>query len=282
MRPKMRSFVLAAACAVAAVARAPAAADAAPGSPFVMPWMCLERCGDGPANISAQLASAAAHTDVLTAMSFELWNLGPNSTLVANNLTAVAAPLAGLGLQTWAMVSSYPYPPAFLDWMRQVFANPAPFVDALIAGAHAAGLTGVNIDWEPAGGDPTPGDALAYAAFLDTLADALHAADPPLRVSVDFADWSPIWNLTALGATRVDQLVDMGTYTGNLTVWEQQLDDAVAGIPLDKLVVGLEPEIQPDDTLAARFGALAQRGIRSVGIWRMPVPDSWWPYLAAL
>ena len=29
-------------------------------------------------------------------------------------------------------LSSYPYPPDFLAWMRQLFANPQPFIDACI------------------------------------------------------------------------------------------------------------------------------------------------------
>lgn len=40
--------------------------------------------------------------------------------------------ISAMGTRTQAMVSSYPYPPQFLDWMREVFVNPDPFIDAAI------------------------------------------------------------------------------------------------------------------------------------------------------
>lgn len=30
------------------------------------------------------------------------------------------------------MISSYPYPPEFLDWMKQLFKNPKPFINEVI------------------------------------------------------------------------------------------------------------------------------------------------------
>jgi hypothetical protein len=30
------------------------------------------------------------------------------------------------------MISSYPYPPDFMDWMREVFANPVPFFEQVL------------------------------------------------------------------------------------------------------------------------------------------------------
>jgi hypothetical protein len=90
------------------------------GSHFIMPWICLERCGDNSTDIAAQLHQFAVNGSVLNAASFEDYNLGANSQLIKNNLTQVALPLKKLGISTWAMVSSYPYPPEFLTWMRQV------------------------------------------------------------------------------------------------------------------------------------------------------------------
>jgi len=48
-------------------------------SPFVMPWMCLERCGDNATQIAFQLTQFAANSSVLNAASFEDFNLGPKS-----------------------------------------------------------------------------------------------------------------------------------------------------------------------------------------------------------
>lgn len=42
------------------------------------------------------------------------FNLGPDSTLVLNNLTDPTESFVSAGLETFPMVSSYPYPPQFM------------------------------------------------------------------------------------------------------------------------------------------------------------------------
>jgi hypothetical protein len=219
------------------------------------------------------------------------------------------------------MVSSYPYPPAFLTWMRTVFAAPQPFIAACLAQAQAQRLTGetrgsgrgggrgggtvccsphaltpppprapgLNIDWEPTSGNgaptPTAQDAADYAAFLDAFATAMHAAG--VAVTVDVATWSPIWNLTAIGATAVDGVALMSTYTDDWPTWQRVFAEAVAAVPAGKLVVGLETTRSdnspyPTPELAQRFAAIKAAGLRRVGVWRAPIPDNWWPFLNAL
>jgi hypothetical protein len=185
------------------------------------------------------------------------------------------------------MVSSYPYPPQFLSWMREVFGNPQPFINACVAAATEVGFRGFNIDWEPPSSDkPTAADAVAYAEFLDTLAKALHSHG--LLVTVDVATWSAIWNMTAIGLTDVDAVFTMNTYTDGNELWLKQLAEVVAAVPADKLVVGLETMHSSDGKpynhtdLELRFDALKQAGVRRVGLWASPVPDHFWPFLAAL
>jgi Glycosyl hydrolases family 18 len=253
---------------------------------FSMPWLCLERCGDSSADIAAQLAQLGGpHKADFTAASFELFNLGPNSTLIVNNLTNVAAQLDALGLQTHAMVSSYPYPPEFLVWMRQVFADPQPFVDAVVAAAKKWGLAAINIDWEPTdkGPKPTKQDAADYAAFLDTLACALH--EHGLLLSVDVATWSDIWDLALISATRVDFIANMETYVTDDDLWLKEFQASLALIPRSKLVVGLQNhEASVNSTgLKLRFDAMASASppVRQIGIWRAGIEDSWLPFLDA-
>lgn len=271
----MKPLLFIASMAVGALATLP--------EPFVMPWMCLERCNDTSADIAGQLNQFATNTSVLNAASFEDFNLGPNCTLVKNNLTQVARPLQKLGVQRWAMISSYPYPPEFLDWMRQVFANPYPFIDACVAAAKAEGLTGFNVDWEPTSKAPAPEDSADYAAFLDLFATELHKEG--IQVSVDVAGWSPIWNFTLIGSTAVDFVATMSTYTDDDAAFTRSLDYAVATIPKDKLVVGLETVMASTNglynqtELAFRFNAIKAKRIRRVGLWRAGVPDLWWPFL---
>ena len=253
-------------------------------APYVLSWLCLERCGDNAAQIASQLESLSVNSTIFSAASFEDYNLGANSTLVKNDLTQVAGPIRQLGLETWAMVSSYPYPPEFLSWMRQVFADPEPFIDACLRAAAEEHLTGFNIDWEPTSAENvTAADASAYAAFVQHFSQAMHAQG--VKVSVDVATWSPIWDLPALAATDVDYLVTMGTYTANTTSFLHQLDKALASVPVSKLVVGLECDekdvgVLSQEALAERFAALKERGVGALGLWRMPVPDAWWPFLA--
>jgi hypothetical protein len=188
------------------------------------------------------------------------------------------------------MVSSFPYPPQFLGYMREVFANPQPFIAACIAAAAENNLTGYNIDWEPTdgGGVPTAADAAAYTAFLTLFSDAMHAAG--LLTSVDVATWSPIWDLPLLAKTSVDYVMTMNTYTGNDDLFISGLDAVVKAIPASKLCVGLEttnddsvPAGLPfnDTAVALRFEALSARGLDRVAIWRTGIPDNFWPYLKA-
>lgn len=245
--------------------------------------MCLERCGDTAADIAAQLAQLAANASSFSAVQFEAFNLGPGGALVVNNLTDPGPAVRALGLEAWAMVSSYPYPPQLLGWMRQLFASPQAFIAACVAQVEARQLAGINVDLEPGGGGsspaPTPQDALDYAAFLSKLAAALHAKGA--RLSVAAAGWSPIWNLPALGASGVDLVEWMGTYTANLTLWRAQLEEAVAAVPADKLVVGLEAGAIDAAGLALRLEPLQAAGVRRLGVWRMGIPPQWWPFLDA-
>lgn len=254
---------------------------------FVMPWFCLERCGDASADIQAEFWQLAVNRSAFTGVSFEDYNLGANSVLLKNNLTQMAGPLKALGLQRWAMVSSFPYPTTFLAWMRQVFAAPQPFIDACLAAAKAEDLTGFNIDWEPTdgGGDPTPQDAKDYAAFLTTFSDAMHGAG--VLTSVDVASWSAIWDYSLLAASSVDYIMTMSTYTGRDSLFGPALADALASIPLSKLVVGLETVNDDtnapfnDTALQLRFDAINTAGVDKIALWRAGVPDNWWPYLQA-
>lgn len=168
--------------------------------------------------------------------------------------------------------------------MRDVFARPQPFIDACVAAAKEEPVSGFNIDWEPAKDKPTAADAAAYATFLDTLARGLHAHG--LLVTVDVATWNPIWNLTEIAVTAVDGIFTMNTYTAGDDLWEKQLVEDVAAIPLDKLVVGLETlangKTYNSSDIALRFNAIKKAGVRRVGLWDAPVPAAFLPYLAAL
>lgn len=253
-----------------------------PAAPTVMVWMCLERCFNTTASqVQEHIATLKAHADVVDAVSFEQFNLGPNSTLLDNpTLSSVALPLKAAGFSTFAMVSSFPYPPDFIFWLRELFANPGPFVAQCVAASAKFNLTGLNLDFEPASG-VTPQDALDYAAFLTNFTAAMHAHD--VLVTADIAGWSPLWNLTALDAAPVDRYFYMGTYARNMTTFLAQLDKATGAISADKLAVGLQnyvgnniTDMLSEQDATARFAAILNHSsVRSVGVWAMPLDANW-------
>lgn len=256
----------------------------------IMPWMCLERCNDSSSNILYQLNQFQTNTSILNMVAFEDYNLGPNSTLIKNNLTQVAKPLASLDIETYAMISSYPYPPEFLTWMRAVFNDPFPFIEACWKAADEENLTGFNIDWEPTEGNgaptPTEEDAVNYANFLNTFSRAMHMKG--LKANVDVATWTPIWNYTLIGKTAVDGIFTMATYTDNDTSFLHQMNKIIQAVPIEKIYIGLETtrdsDNQPytDEQLEFRFNAIKQANIHNIGIWRASVPDNWWKYFSDL
>ena len=97
--------------------------------------------------------------------------------------------------------------------------------------------SGWNLDWEPTGNDITVEDGINYAKFIDAFAKNLHTQGQTL--SVDVATWSPVWNYTAIGASKVDTIISMGTYTSDDSSYVNQLQLLVdaAGVRAD---VGLE------------------------------------------
>jgi len=248
----------------------------------VMPWMCLERCGGNSSSIAANLQQIAKHRHLLTGVSFERYNLGNSSQLILNNFTSVGPTLQSLGLETYPMVSSWPYPPQFLQWMREVFNNPFPFIQAVVQELVANAFTGVNIDWEPTAG-ATPADAAAYADFLTTFSQSLHAVDKLL--TVDVAGWNPLWDFKLLSASGADKLFDMSTYAANFTYFERALKRSTQEIAADKLGVGLMTTT--DDTtpytepaLKLRFDLIKKYGtVQEIDIWDMPIPDVFWPHI---
>jgi hypothetical protein len=77
----------------------------------------------------------------------------------------------------------------------------------------------------------------------------------------------------------------MGTYTSSDTSFTTQLDKIYtsfgsrSGVGLETVNASTEAVI-PMDEVKWRFEAIASSGAKEVDLWRMPVPDDWWPLLA--
>lgn len=253
------------------------------GGKRILVWMCLEFCEESQDVIQSNLHQIQLHQNILTAVSFEKYTLGPNSTLVDNQLTEVASEINKMGLEAWPLLSSFPHPVEFMDWMRQVFQQPDPFIESCVSEAKKYNYVGYNLDWEPTD-DVTSQDGNDYAAFIDYFAKELGKNN--LRLTVDVATWSPIWNYTAIAATSVETGISMGTYTSTDTSFTSQLGKITDAFGPSRSGVGLETvnatsgDPLPLNEVQWRFQQIEASGAVEVDIWSMPVPEGWWPFLS--
>lgn len=56
----------------------------------------------------------------------------------------------------------------------------------------------------------TSDDGIAYAEFIETFSQQLHANN--LKLTVDIATWSPVWNYEELAKTSADGFISMVFY----------------------------------------------------------------------
>lgn len=246
--------------------------------------MCLEDCGDSSNEINDQIQTIYDNKELITAVSFEKYTLGANSTLVINtNVTDVSATITSMDVEAWPLLTSYPHPPEFIDWMREVFEFPDPFISQCISEAKQYNYVGYNLDWEPTTDDVTDEDGVAYAQFITTFADELHRHG--LLLTVDIATWSPIWNYDVLSKTSADRFISMGTYTSSDSSFTKQLDLLVDTFGPEKSGVGLEMVNAsssariPLNEVQWRFAQIDESDATEVAIWRMPVPAGWWVFI---
>lgn len=109
------------------------------------------------------------------------------------------------------------------------------------------------------------------------------------KLTADVAGWSVVWNYTALAQTSLDSIITMSTYTGNFTSFQNALRHALNDLPLSRYGCGLETineSVKPnkpfsDKEISDRFKLIVDAGISEVDLWRMPIPDNWWPFLTA-
>lgn len=247
----------------------------------VIVWMCLDICGQGGENATKNLREISNHLDVVTAISFEKYTLGPNATLVTFDITEVAANVTAMGVESWPLLSSWPHPEEFMQWMRQAFAHPEVFTAQCVAEAKKYNYTGYNLDWEPTD-EVTEQDGLDYATFVEAFAVGLH--EHGLLLSVDVASWSPIWNYDALAQTSADSFISMGTYTSSDSSFTKELDKIMtsfgprAGVGLQTVNASTELRL-PMEEVMWRFDSLEASDAQVLALWKSPVPPLWWPLI---
>eukprot|EP01084_Bolivina_argentea_P243362 408002_1 len=260
---------------------------------YIQPWMCLQRCGFNTTDINLHLEQIQNYSQqgLINSISFEKYNLGPNGTLILDNdLDNVTPQLQTINnIELWPMISSYPYPPEFLTWMRQLFNNETlcdQFIDQCKQQAKTYNYNGFNVDWEPqTGPQPTEQDAINYALFLNKFAQEMHSINKQL--SVDIGSWNLLWNLTLISQTEIDYIITMNTYTNHYKTWLNALNEDMQQINNwnDKLVVGLSTfnlsakKPFSENQLQMRFDILQEYNIHKIGIWDMPLQSDWQHFL---
>lgn len=254
---------------------------------FIMPWLCLEFCDETTQEIDANIEQLNSLKSLINAVSFEKYTLGSNSTLVDNNLTIVNDRILAMNIETYPLLSSYPHYPEFIDWMRELFANPDPFINKCISEAKLNQYSGYNLDFEPTD-NISSADASAYANFINTFSVRLHENN--FKLSVDIAKWTvngiSIWDYDSIATTNVDTAISMGTYTSNNTAFSIQLNYTLDSFGLTRTGIGLETvnasnESEPlsIENIKYRFDLINLYKIENIAIWKMPIPINWIPFL---
>lgn len=253
-------------------------ANTAEGKRRVMPWMCLERCKE---NITNDLAQLHRIKGILSAVSFEAYDLDFGAVLKDNGFTRVFSEIRGMGLEGIAMITT-----ANMNKVRELWTNTSYFIDQAVAEIVRQDYDGYNIDFEPSSGPtPTEEDAKLFAKFVDDFAKRLHSIGRGYKLSVDVAMWSPLLDYDLLAATEVDTVMTMDTYCGDDSLFLTRVDNAVEKIGLKKLGIGLEI-VNPntgkpftEEQMKLRFDKIKASDVGEIDIWECPIPELWLPYL---
>jgi len=239
----------------------------------VMPWMCLERCGE---NIKDDLAEVIRlGPSVFPMVSIEAYDLVFNASIKDCGYSRVGPQLTNAGIMVQPMITT-----ANILKLRDLWKDPKGFVTQAmtVARSNKDWITGFNIDFEPEGGeDPTHEDAVNFANFLDIFGKALHAEG--FKLTVDIANWSPLFEDDILAKVDVDRFITMSTYSVGIQRFEEIVKDK-ANAYGSKAGIGLSTSynFSGEDT-KARLDIVRKYSIDTFAIWQVPVPSDWIPYL---
>jgi len=243
------------------------------GKRGVMPWMCLERCGE---KIESDLAGIIqAGKSVFPSVSIEAYDLDYGATIKDCGYSKVGAKLVENGIHVQPMITT-----ANINKLRDLWKDPKGFISQAMGVAHnnSKWITGFNIDFEPEGGDdPTHDDAVNFANFVDLFGKALHADG--FYLTVDIANWCALFEDDLLTKVDADRFITMSTYSVNLERFGEIVKDK-ATVYGPKAGIGLSTSYGwSADDVKQRLDIVRQANIDTFAIWQAPVPSDWYPYL---
>jgi len=239
----------------------------------VMPWMCLERCGE---NIQSDLKEILRlGPSVFPSVSIEAFDLTWGAAIKDCGYSRVGPELHKAGIMVQPMITT-----ANIGKLRDLWKNPDGFIKQAMAVArnNKGWITGFNIDFEPEGGEtPTHNDAANFASFLNKFGKALHAEG--FKLTVDIANWSPLFEDALLAKADVDRFITMSTYSVGIERFEQIVKDK-ANAYGSKAGIGLSTSYHfTGADVKARLAIVRKYKIDTFAIWQAPVPSDWVPYL---
>jgi len=241
----------------------------------VMPWMCLERCGE---NVESDLEGILnLGPSVFPVVSIEAFDLTWGATLVDCGYSRVGPKLVNAGIKVQPMITT-----ANIDIIRELWQDIPGFIERAmsVARCNKAWISGFNIDFEPETGDPPKeNDARNFAAFVDQFAKALHKEG--FNLTVDIASWCALFDDGLLAATAVDRFITMSTYAVGLDDFKYIVKVKYNQYYGSKLGVGLCTGTQLSaEAIKNRLDyVLLFDDIDYVGIWDTPIPSEWTPVL---
>jgi len=241
----------------------------------VMPWMCLERCGE---DIDTDLAEILRlGPSVYPVVSIEAYDLDWGATITDCGYSRVGPQLVNAGIKVQPMITT-----ANIDKIRQLWDDIPGFIDKAMAIAiqNKDWISGFNIDFEPEEGDPpTENDAWNFANFVDLFARALHKEG--MTLTVDIANWCTLFDDDLLAPTNVDRFITMSTYAVGLDDFKAIVKRLYNQFYTHKLGVGLCTGTGlTADAIQNRLDYVRLfDDIDYVGIWDTPVPSEWTPVI---
>jgi len=239
----------------------------------VMPWMCLERCGE---KIEQDLAEVIRlGPSVFPAVSIEAYDLDFGASIKDCGYSRVGPKLTAAGIKVQPMITT-----ANINKLRDLWKDPKGFVAQAmtVARDNKSWITGFNIDFEPEGGeDPTHEDAANFANFLDLFGKALHAEG--FTLTVDIANWSPLFEDALLAKADVDRFITMSTYSVNLERFTEIVKDKAAAYGI-KAGIGISTSYGfTGKDIKARLDVVREAKLDTFAIWQVPVPSDWDEYI---
>jgi len=243
----------------------------------VMPWMCLERCGE---DIDTDLAEIIRlGPSVYPVVSIEAYDLDWGASITDCGYSRVGPQLVNAGIKVQPMITT-----ANIDKLRELWQDIPGFVDKAMAVARSNKdwISGFNVDFEPETGDPpTEKDAWNFANFVDLFARALHQEG--FNLTVDIAGCFSLFDNDLLASTPVDRFITMSTYAVGIDDFKAIVKALYNQYYGPKLGVGLCTGTgMTADQIQSRLDYVRLfDDIDYIGIWDTPVPSEWTPVIKA-